>query len=87
VVSERLTVAGDRGEAMSSLPLERSLSPIRHGRSPPRWALWRGRSEHGRGEVIIEQVVEKQVVAAAGNFPILTKTNYYDWAALMRVML
>jgi hypothetical protein len=23
----------------------------------------------------------------AGNFPILRKTNYYDWAALMHVML
>jgi hypothetical protein len=68
---------------MSSLPSERSLSPIRRGRSPPRWARRRGRSERGRGEV----VVEKQVVEAAGNFPILTKTNYYDWAALVRVML
>jgi hypothetical protein len=26
-------------------------------------------------------------VAPAGNFPVLTNTNYYDWAALMRVML
>jgi hypothetical protein len=26
-------------------------------------------------------------VSPAGNFPVLTKTNYYDWAALMRVML
>jgi hypothetical protein len=72
---------------MSSLPSERSLSPIRHGRSPPRWARWRGRSEHGHGEVIVERVVEKQVVAVAGKFPILTKTNYYNWAALMRMML
>jgi hypothetical protein len=24
---------------------------------------------------------------AAGNFPILMKTNYYDWATLMHVML
>jgi hypothetical protein len=72
---------------MSSLPPERSLSPIRRGRSPPRWARRRGRSERGRGEVVIERVVEKQVIAVADNFPILMKTNYYDWAALMRVML
>jgi hypothetical protein len=26
-------------------------------------------------------------VAPGGNFPVLTKTNYYDWAALMHVML
>jgi cyclopropane fatty-acyl-phospholipid synthase-like methyltransferase len=26
-------------------------------------------------------------VASAGNFSVLTKTNYYDWTALMRVML
>jgi hypothetical protein len=86
VVLEPLTIASDRGEAMSSLPSERSLSPIRHGRSPPRWARWRG-SEHGHGEVIVERVVEKQVVAVAGKFPILTKTNYYNWAALMHMML
>jgi hypothetical protein len=46
-----------------------------------------GRSDCSRGEVITEHVVEKQVVAAAGNFPILRKTNYYDWAALMHMML
>jgi hypothetical protein len=72
---------------MSSLLSERSLSLIRRGRSPPRWARRRGRSERSRGEVIVERVTEKQVVAAAGNFPILTKTSYYDWAALMRMML
>jgi hypothetical protein len=72
---------------MSSLPSERSLSPIRRGKSPLRWARRRRRSERGRGEVIVERVVEKQVVVAAGNFPILTKTSYYDWAALMRMML
>jgi hypothetical protein len=72
---------------MSSLPPDRSLSLIRHSRSPLRWAQWRGRSERGRGEVIVERIIEKQVIVAAGNFPILTKTNYYDWAALMRVML
>jgi hypothetical protein len=72
---------------MSSLPPDCSLSLIRHSRSPLRWARWCGRSERGRGEVIVERIIEKQVVVAAGNFPILTKTNYYDWAALMHVML
>jgi hypothetical protein len=31
--------------------------------------------------------VVERIPPAAGNFPVLTKTNYYDWAALMRVML
>lgn len=26
-------------------------------------------------------------ISSSGSFPMLTKTNYYDWAALMRVML
>lgn len=26
-------------------------------------------------------------ISSSGSFPTLTKTNYYDWAALMRVML
>jgi hypothetical protein len=41
-------------------------------------------------EIIVEQVVERvtsERVVPAGNFPVLTKTNYYDWATLMRVML
>jgi hypothetical protein len=54
---------------MSSLLSERSLSPIRRGRSPPRWAQRRGRSERGHGEVIVERVIEKQVIVVAGNFP------------------
>jgi hypothetical protein len=45
----------------------------------------RGWSERHTSEIIIERVVER--VAPAGNFPVLTKTNYYDWAALMRIML
>ncbi|KAG8070343.1 hypothetical protein GUJ93_ZPchr0006g45518 [Zizania palustris] len=35
--------------------------------------------------MIIERVVDRST--PAGNFPILTKSNYHDWAALMRVML
>jgi hypothetical protein len=72
---------------MASVPPKRSRTPERRrgrspsgscsrGRSPPRWAGRRGRNE---------RVVER--VAPAGNFLVLSKTNYYDWAALMRVML
>jgi hypothetical protein len=59
-------------------------------RSPPRWAERRGRSERRTSEIIVERVVERvasERVAPAGNFLVLTKTNYSDWAALMRVML
>jgi hypothetical protein len=33
----------------------------------------------------VERVVER--AALASNFPILSKTNYADWTAVMRVML
>jgi hypothetical protein len=63
----------------------RQRSPSRpRGWSPPRWAGWRGRSER-QPEVVVERIIER--AAPVGNFPVLTKTNYYDWAALMRVML
>jgi hypothetical protein len=55
-------------------------------RSPPRWAERRGRSERRTSQIVVERVASERV-APAGNFPVLTKTNYYDWAALMRVML
>ena len=71
---------------MASLPPERSRSPgRRRAWSPPRWAGRRGRTERGRNEVVVERIVER--VAPAGNYPVLTKANYHDWAALMRVML
>jgi hypothetical protein len=38
----------------------------------------RGRTERQRFEVVVERIVER--VASMGNFPVLTKTNYYDWA-------
>jgi hypothetical protein len=59
-------------------------------RSPRRWAERHGRSERRTSEIVVERVMERvalERVAPAGNFPVLTKTNYYDWAALMRVML
>jgi hypothetical protein len=36
-------------------------------------------------EVIIEWVIKR--VVPTRNFPTFTKTNYFEWAALMRVML
>jgi hypothetical protein len=72
---------------MSSLLSERSLSPIRRGRSPPRWAQQRGRSERGHGEVIVSASSRSKSLWWLATFPILTNTNYYDWAALMCVML
>jgi hypothetical protein len=64
----------------------RERSPSRYwGRSPPRWAGLRGRSERQRSELIVECTVER--ATPAENFLILTKMNYYDWAALIRVML
>jgi hypothetical protein len=50
-------------------------------RSPPRWAKHRGQTERRTSEIIVERVVERvasEHVAPAGNFPVLTKTNYYD---------
>jgi hypothetical protein len=68
-----------------SLTPEHRRPPSRScGRSPPQWAGRRGRSER-QHEVIVERIVER--AAPAGNFPVLTKTNYYNWAALMHVML
>jgi hypothetical protein len=48
----------------------------------------RGRSLPRRartGHVVVERVVDR--AAPASNFPILSKTNYADWTAVMRVML
>jgi hypothetical protein len=35
---------------------------------------------------VVEHVVVERA-APSGNYPILMKTNYHDWAALIRVML
>jgi hypothetical protein len=64
------------------------VSALRRGHAADpraRWAGRRGRSERRRSEVIIERIVER--ATPAGNFPVLTKPNYYDWSALNRVML
>jgi uncharacterized membrane protein YgcG len=77
---------------MAGTPVAHSRTPEpRRSRSCPlsrssaRWVECHGRSGCHTSEIIVERVVER--VAPAGNFPVLTKTNYYDWAALMRVML
>jgi hypothetical protein len=66
---------------------DRSVTPSRRqrrGRLPPsRWGTRRNRG--GRYERVVEQVVER--MAPLGNYPMLAKTNYFDWAALMKVML
>jgi hypothetical protein len=69
-------------------PRRSHLRPL--SRSPPWWAERRGRSERRTSEIVVERVVERvtsERVSPVGNFPVLMKTNYYDWAALMRVML
>jgi hypothetical protein len=50
-------------------------------RSPPRWAERRGRSERRTSGIVVERVMERvasERIALAGNFPVLTKANYFD---------
>jgi hypothetical protein len=82
---------------MADTPAVHSWTPeSRHSRScplsrsPPRWAEHRGQTERRTSKIVVEWVMERvasERVALAGNFSVLTKTNYYDWAALMHVML
>jgi hypothetical protein len=75
-IEDSITAAG-------SVP---SVSP---NRGVPAYGEWmRGCSPPRRartGHVVMECVVER--AAPVSNFPILSKTNYADWAAVMRVML
>jgi hypothetical protein len=80
----------DTPTAHSRTPESRRSRSRPLSRSPPRWAKHRGRSERRTSEIVVERVMERvasERVAPAENFPVLMKTNYYDWAALMRVML
>jgi hypothetical protein len=55
-------------------------------RSSPRWVERRGQTERCTSEIVVERVVKRvtsERIAPPGNFPVFTKTNYYDWAALM----
>jgi hypothetical protein len=75
----------DTPAAHSRTPESRRSRSRPLSRSPPRWAERRGRSKRRTSQIVVERVVER--VAPAGNFSVLMKTNYYDWVALMRVML
>jgi hypothetical protein len=65
----------------------RSHTPIDElgrGWSPSR----RPRGGRGGGErLVVERVVEKVASAGLANYPLLTKTNYNDWALLMKIKL
>jgi transposase InsO family protein len=55
-----------------------------HGRSPSH------RPQGGRGggeRLVVERVVEKVASAGPVNYPLLTKTNYNDWALLMKIKM
>jgi hypothetical protein len=55
-------------------------SHIHRGCSPQRRAT-------GDGQLIVERVVEKIGLGGPTNYPILMKTNYNQWALLMRIKL
>jgi hypothetical protein len=60
------------------------IDELGSGRSP----LRRPRGGRGGGDrVVVEQVVEKVASAGPVNFPLLTKTNYNDWALLIKIKL
>jgi hypothetical protein len=46
---------------------------------PPRRSLHR--------DVVVERVVEKVASASPANYPLLTKSNYNQWALLMRIKM
>src|SRR5438128_11416241 len=54
-----------------------SPSPARRGRSPVR--------RHGREVVVRERVIREG--GGGAQYPVLTRTNYADWAIIMRVQL
>jgi uncharacterized membrane protein YgcG len=59
----------------------RSVTPVSsqpcRGRSPQRRALL-------GGQLVVKRVAERVASAGPANYPILTKTNYNQWALLMR---
>jgi hypothetical protein len=80
----------DTPAAHSRTPESRRSRSRPLSRSPPRWVEHCGWSERRTSKIVVERVMERvtsERVAPAGNFLVLTKTNYYDWAALMHVML
>jgi hypothetical protein len=69
---------------MSAPTRERSLTPPhrRQWRSPPH-----RRRNGGDGERVVERIVERISSAGPTTYPMLTKTNYNDWALLMKIKL
>ncbi|WVZ59800.1 LOW QUALITY PROTEIN: hypothetical protein U9M48_009898 [Paspalum notatum var. saurae] len=66
------------------MPRRRSTTPPRHSRggsTPPGGSGGGG----GSGALVIHRVTKE--ISSSGSFPTLTRSNYYDWAACMRVML
>jgi hypothetical protein len=65
----------------------RSRTPVDElgrGRSPPR----RPRGGHSVGDcVVVDRVVEKVASTGPVSYPLLMKTNYNDWALLMKIKL
>jgi len=68
-------------------------APLSGGRSPsppPRRRVSQSpaprRGRRGRGEVIVERVVKEQTSGAI-QYPMLTRSNYQEWALLMKVNL
>jgi hypothetical protein len=71
-------VEGSKSGASKSPPARRhtSVSPIRRrGRSP---------SRRGRGELVVRERVVRESTGSA-NYPTLTRSNYAEWAMVMRV--
>jgi hypothetical protein len=55
--------------------------------SRARYGKWPQRRLRGGGELIVERVVARVATAGPANYPILSKTNYHQWALLMRIKL
>lgn len=68
------------------MPRHRSASPPRQSREETTLPLGSGGGSGGTERGLVIHRVTKEV-SSSGAFPMLTKTNYFDWAALMRVML
>ncbi|WVZ90942.1 hypothetical protein U9M48_037192 [Paspalum notatum var. saurae] len=65
------------------MPRRRSTTPLRHSRggsTPPG-----GSGGGGLGALVIHRVTKE--ISSSGSFPTLTRSNYYDCATCMRVML
>ncbi|WVZ80484.1 hypothetical protein U9M48_027954 [Paspalum notatum var. saurae] len=71
----------DRVIAWAFMPRHRSSSPTRRSHGESSGGLG---GERDGGGLVIHRVTKE--ISSSGNFPTLTRTNYYDWVALMHVM-